>query len=131
MDSLKKNKSNVEWLCSKPFIARDQKYCIWRLVLYPKGRESAKGSGYVSFLELFEPNTYLPTGSKVLVEVTLRILDQIHGNHYYSKVEGWLNDPNWGFGSLNFIKKEIIMMLLKNDNCIIEAEIIIRGIVIP
>ncbi|KAK9941670.1 hypothetical protein M0R45_007368 [Rubus argutus] len=109
-----KNKSKTEFLCSKPFTAGDQKYCIWRLMLYPKGLDSAKGSGYVSlFLQLFEPNTHLPTRSKVLAEVTIRILDQIHGKHYYCQGEDWFSDPNWNYSSLHFISQEDIAGLLR------------------
>lgn len=126
----RKYKSNDSCLCSKPFTARGQKYCKWMLVLYSKGLNDAN---YISVnLELFEPETYLPTGSKVLAEVTVCILDQIlHQDHYYFQGEEWFSDPNWSYGAWNFTTHEALGRLLKNDSCIITAEIIIREIIIP
>ena len=54
-----------------------------KLWLYPKGRDIGKGSHLSVFLRL--DNTQFPTGAKILAEITLRIMDQIHGNHYSLK----------------------------------------------
>jgi hypothetical protein len=50
-----------------------------KLWLYPKGRGIGKGSHLSVFLRL--DNTQFPTGAKILAEITLRIMDQIHGKH--------------------------------------------------
>ncbi|KAK9924085.1 hypothetical protein M0R45_032473 [Rubus argutus] len=87
-------------------------------------------SKYLSiFLQLDKP--CFPTGSKVLVEVELRILDQNHGKHHSGKAEVWLRGPYWKFGWPLFITEEANARFLKNDNCIIEVEITIAGITVP
>ncbi|KAL6190771.1 hypothetical protein ACLB2K_037165 [Fragaria x ananassa] len=66
---------------SQPFIAADQKYCAWKLILYPRGLGIGKGSHLSVFLHVHEPENQLPIDSKILAEYTIRILDQIHGKH--------------------------------------------------
>lgn len=122
------SKKNASFYLSKPFT--DHKYCTWRLELHPKGCRFAKVSKYLSlFLQLEKP--CLPTGSKVLVEVGLRILNQNHGEHHSRKAEEWLRGPYWNCGWPQFITEEANARFLKNDNCIIEVEITIAGITVP
>ncbi|PRQ34921.1 putative ubiquitinyl hydrolase 1 [Rosa chinensis] len=118
---------------SLPFTANDQKYCSWRLVLYPKGLITGKDSHLSLLLYLDEPHK-LPPGSKILAEFTLRILDQIHGNHRSGKVNAcwFIAQPTiraCGFDQL--ITQEKNARFSMDDTCIIEVEITIQGLSMP
>ncbi|KAM5568571.1 hypothetical protein ABKV19_016231 [Rosa sericea] len=117
--------------CSQPFTAADQKYCTWKLVLYPRGLGIGKGSHLSVFLHVYEPETQLPIGSKILAEYTIRIMDQIHAKHRSIKGKKWFSAPFWSWGHYQFITQEANAACLKNDSCILEVEICILGISIP
>ncbi|KAK9926233.1 hypothetical protein M0R45_023474 [Rubus argutus] len=130
-ESAKKYKSNNSWLHKTIHCCRSgQKYCKWILMLYSEELDDAK---YFSLgLGLFEPETYLPTGSKVLAEVTVCILDQIYDQeNYYFQGQVWFSDLNWCYGAYNGMTHETLGRLLKSNSCIITAEIVIREIIIP
>ncbi|KAK9926992.1 hypothetical protein M0R45_024197 [Rubus argutus] len=126
------SKLNVERLCSKPFTAGDQKYCMWRLHLYPKGRGRAKGIGFHSFvLELYKPHTYFPDGATVFVRYTIRVVDQIHGEHHYRTDLAMFTTSESLLILWTFITPTANARLLKYDSCIYEVEITILGLLIP
>lgn len=51
-----------------------------RIRLYPNGTGSGEGSNISLFLEL-DTSQGLSPGSTVIADLTIRILDQIHGKH--------------------------------------------------
>ncbi|KAK9927875.1 hypothetical protein M0R45_025041 [Rubus argutus] len=123
------SKLNAEFYHSLPFMAGEQKYCAWKLQIYPKGLSIGKGSHLSVYLQL--DNTRFPTSTKILVEFTLRIMDQIHGMHCSSHGKCWFTAPHLGWGFHQLITQEANASFLKNDTCIVEAEITIRGISMP
>ncbi|BFG14827.1 hypothetical protein CerSpe_011010 [Prunus speciosa] len=121
----KVSKSKTECLESQPFNAGGQ---TWKIKLYPKGADN--GSTHVSiYLILANPEKLSP-GSKILTEYTLRIVDQLNAEHFYSKGIQWLSAS--GIGWSNFITlgnfKQLDKGYLLKDTCLIEAEVTVHGI---
>ncbi|KAK9923465.1 hypothetical protein M0R45_031883 [Rubus argutus] len=102
------SKLNAESYYSTPFMAGDQKYCTWKLLIYPKGNNIGTGSHLSVYL--FLDNTQFPTGAKIFAEFTIRIIDQNHGKHCSFQTNYWF-DAIW-----------VVL---------VEAEITIRGISVP
>ncbi|KAI3676886.1 hypothetical protein L1987_86500 [Smallanthus sonchifolius] len=105
------------------------KVCQWKVQLY----SNAKGvtGGYISLkLALAEPQK-LPSGTKILAEFTIRILDQLDTRHYYGKASYWFSasKPEWGWQ--RFITHGTFFQtnrgLLFKDVCCIEVEVEING----
>ncbi|XP_050380056.1 uncharacterized protein LOC126797475 [Argentina anserina] len=116
---------------SLPFTAHDnQKYCAWRLLLFPNGIHAGEGSHVSLYLGLHNPHE-LPPGSRILADYTLRILDQIHGNHRSFKVIGNWFDSSRNLGSHQMILQEENARFSKDGSCIIEVEFTIQGLSIP
>ncbi|KAM5568591.1 hypothetical protein ABKV19_016240 [Rosa sericea] len=113
---------------SEPFTAGDYD---WKIMLYPKGRGEGKGSHLSLFLHLASPIT-LPPGSELFVEYRFCILDQIHHQHHHpSSAKNWFRN-GIGWGCRKFIEQETFRQVdkgfLKNDACIVEAEVTVHGI---
>ncbi|XP_004301549.1 PREDICTED: uncharacterized protein LOC101301879 [Fragaria vesca subsp. vesca] len=71
------SKLTADYYYSPSFIAGDQKYCKWKVSLYPKGTSAGKGSHVSVYLRMDETEK-LPTGSKILAQFKVRILDQLN-----------------------------------------------------
>ncbi|XP_061995155.1 uncharacterized protein LOC133713044 isoform X2 [Rosa rugosa] len=113
---------------SEPFTAGDYN---WKIKLYPDGCGEGKGSHLSLFLELASPIT-LPPDSELFVEYRFRILDQIrHQHHDLSSGKALFRDST-SLGSRRFIGQESFRQVengfLKNDVCMVEAEVTVHGI---
>ncbi|KAK7396866.1 hypothetical protein VNO78_18028 [Psophocarpus tetragonolobus] len=115
---------------SESFVGGNYK---WQLILYPNGNVEGKGNSISLFLTL-EVSTLAPN-TKLVAECTLRVKDQISGQHaekrfcrrFSSSSSTWgsrqllalakLKDPNIGF--------------LVDDTCILETEFTILGLITP
>ncbi|KAM5568582.1 hypothetical protein ABKV19_016240 [Rosa sericea] len=122
---------DAEFYDSEPFTAGDYN---WKLHLYPNGNGKGKGSHLSLFLELASPIT-LPPGSELFVEYRFRILDQIHHQHHQqhpSSAKDWFHGSTGAWGWPEFIEQETFRQVdkgfLKNDACIVEAEVTVHGI---
>ncbi|XP_040373544.1 BTB/POZ and MATH domain-containing protein 1 isoform X4 [Rosa chinensis] len=118
----------AEFYDSEPFTAGDYN---WKIKLYPDGCGEGKGSHLSLFLELASPIT-LPPGSGLFVEYRFRILDQIHHQQHPSSGKDWFRGSTPAWGWLQFIEQETFRQadkgFLKNDACIVEAEVTVHGI---
>ncbi|XP_061995156.1 MATH domain and coiled-coil domain-containing protein At3g58210-like [Rosa rugosa] len=121
----------AEFYESEPFTAGGYN---WKLRLYPNGKGKGEGSHLSLFLELASPIT-LPPGSELFVEYRFRILDQIHHQHrqqHPSSGKDWFRGSTPAWGLLKFIEQETFRQVdkgfLKNDACIVEAEVTVHGI---
>ncbi|KAL6226516.1 hypothetical protein ACLB2K_000478 [Fragaria x ananassa] len=124
------SKLSAEYYFSPSFIGEDQKYCKWKIWLYPKGTAAGKGSHVSVFLQMDETEK-LPTGSKILAQFKLGILDQVHGKHIVREAKQWFSAPRWGLGWPELITQEANAAFLKNDICVVETEFTILGVSIP
>ncbi|KAL6204218.1 hypothetical protein ACLB2K_021486 [Fragaria x ananassa] len=117
---------------STPFCFANHKYCTMKLQLYPKGNGTGNGSHLSLFLWLNNPDE-LPPGSKILAGFTLRILDQILGNHCSYKADKacWFDAANPNFGRQQMITQEENARFSMDDSCIIEVEVTIQGVSVP
>ncbi|XP_042508236.1 uncharacterized protein LOC122084219 [Macadamia integrifolia] len=118
---------NKEFHFSEVFTAGGHK---WRIYLYPKGTGQEKGKSLSLFLHLDDSKTLLASRG-LYVEVQLRLVDQINGEHVEHKLRNWFNDSskNWGrrkFLSLNSLRDQSKGYLVK-DVCIIEAHFLLVG----
>ncbi|XP_050374093.1 uncharacterized protein LOC126791661 [Argentina anserina] len=124
------NFSSIKTDCheSKTFSHGNQQ---WKIQLYPKGKGSFMGTHVSLFLALADP-TSLPPGTKIYTEFTIRILDQLHQRHNYSKANFWFSasKPEWGwykFMTLGFFN-HASMGFLFNNTCSVEAEVTVHGV---
>ncbi|KAI3707607.1 hypothetical protein L6452_26233 [Arctium lappa] len=111
---------------SNIFSAGDHK---WKIKLYPNGKGSI--GNYITLnLGLADPSS-LPSGTKILAEFTLRILDQLDTRHYYGKASYWFSASISELGWKRFITHGTFFQtnrgLLFKDVCCIEAEVAIHG----
>ncbi|XP_076915502.1 protein RESTRICTED TEV MOVEMENT 3-like isoform X2 [Bidens hawaiensis] len=120
------SKLNADGESSHVFSVGDHK---WKVQLYPNGKGGI--GGYISLnLALAEPQNF-PSGTKILVEFTLLMLDQLERRHHYGKASYWFSasKPEWGWQ--RFISHGIFFKtnrgLLFKDGCCIEAEVAIHG----
>lgn len=124
------SKSEAHHCFSNP-VPGDQKYCLWKLNLYPRGTGAASGSHLSLFLALANLET-LPPSSKIFAEFTLRIVDQTYSLHFSYTTRHWFSAlvPTWGNAELiklcDFYSEA--SGFLVNGTCIIEADITILGI---
>ncbi|KAK7284674.1 hypothetical protein RJT34_19424 [Clitoria ternatea] len=105
----------------------------WKLLLYPNGVVEGKGNSISLFLVL-EVST-LPPSNKVVVDCTLRARDQISGSHAENKFCRKFSHSNttWGCRQLLALAKlkNPGSGFLVNDNCILEVEFTILGVITP
>ncbi|XP_062001736.1 MATH domain and coiled-coil domain-containing protein At3g58210-like [Rosa rugosa] len=95
-----------------------------KLMLYPKGTSTS--SDYLSLFLVLDNPAVLPPGSEVFAEFTLRILDLNCGKHHSLKSEQWFSASSWSWGWDEFLTQRA--KFFKKDQCIVEAEITIKGI---
>ncbi|KAF5783350.1 putative ubiquitinyl hydrolase 1 [Helianthus annuus] len=120
------SKVNADCENSNVFNVGDHK---WKVQLYPNGKGGI--GGYISLkLALAEPEK-LPSGTKILAEFTLRMLDQLDTRHYYGKASYWFSASNPEWGWQRFITHGTFFQtnrgLMFKDVCCIEAEVAIHG----
>ncbi|KAM5568594.1 MATH domain and coiled-coil domain-containing protein [Rosa sericea] len=121
---------DAESYLSEPFNAGGYE---WKIKLYPKGSSDGKDSHLSLFFTLANPET-LPPGSSIFADYTSRILDQIHDRHHSKRATNGrifsAVHPSWGYDK--FIALEMFSAadkgFLKNDTCIVEVEVTVRGI---
>ncbi|KAE9609980.1 putative ubiquitinyl hydrolase 1 [Lupinus albus] len=123
------SKLDSEFCLSKPFNAGNYK---WNMKLYPKGKGDGLGSYLSLYLALAEPTT-LPQGSRIYAQILLRILDQKQVKHHFGKANYWFSASSHENGSSRFIllsnfNSQYLGYLVK-DNCTVEAEVTILGMV--
>lgn len=78
-----------------------------KIQLYPNGKGSI--GGYISLkLALSDPEN-LPSGTKILAEFTLRILDQLKTNNWYGKGKCF---PTLNYNKMEYYEFEFHLPLL-------------------
>ncbi|PPR92125.1 hypothetical protein GOBAR_AA28555 [Gossypium barbadense] len=102
-----------------------------KIQLYPKGRRHGSGTHISLYLALEDPVT-LTAGSKMFVEFTLRVLDQMQSRHIAGKVSHWFSESSpesgWAkFVSLPYFHHTGAGCLVK-DICMVEAEVIVHAV---
>ncbi|CAN6548409.1 unnamed protein product [Malus baccata var. baccata] len=97
------SKLKDECYYSKPFTAGNQR---WKIMIYPKGNSTAKGTHLSLYLTLADAKKLHPR-SQILTMITLRIVDQMH-----HKLHCCISDE--GF--------------LMNNTCIVEADVTVVAI---
>ncbi|KAJ0502678.1 putative ubiquitinyl hydrolase 1 [Helianthus annuus] len=122
------SKVNADCENSNVFNVGDHK---WKLQLYPNGKGGI--GGYISLkLALAEPEK-LPSGTKILAEFTLRMLDQLDTRHYYGKGkcihhsrEHWLFNWACNFGCKYSFATEMTVfckaLLLRSQKCMCKSK---------
>ncbi|GJV22424.1 TNF receptor-associated factor homolog 1b-like protein [Tanacetum coccineum] len=118
-------KVNADYEHSNVFHVGDYK---WKIQLYPNGKGTG---GYISLkLALSDPEN-LPSGTKILAEFTLRILDQLKARHDTGKFSYWFSASKPESGWTRFVSHGTFFQtnrgLLLKDVCCIEAEVTIHG----
>ncbi|GLT74689.1 hypothetical protein SLA2020_464740 [Shorea laevis] len=122
------SKMDLECYDSQTFFSGDNK---WKIQMYPKGRRHGLGSHISLYLALADP-TAIPTSSKILVEFTLRMVDQMQGRHISGKVSYWFSrsspENGWAkyvtFGYFNLPSNGCLV----KDVCVVEAEVTVLGV---
>ncbi|VVA37122.1 Hypothetical predicted protein [Prunus dulcis] len=116
-------------LQSELFTAGGQK---WKIELYPKGDDHGENTHVSVYLRIANPEKLSP-GSQLLVEYTLRIVNQLDGKDKSRKSNhSWFSasSPCWGWPC--FIKWDSFKMLdngyLVKNTCLVEAEVTVHGI---
>ncbi|TXG71472.1 hypothetical protein EZV62_000051 [Acer yangbiense] len=98
-----------------------------KIQLYPKGLTYPKGS----HLSLFLYSVDLTTGSKVYIDYTIRILDQLHAKHITFKADRCFIDSTNGWGWTKFVSlshlNDPVNGCLVKDICVVEAEVNVWG----
>ncbi|KAL3750471.1 hypothetical protein ACJRO7_011471 [Eucalyptus globulus] len=125
------NFSNLdgEFYESKVFIAGNQK---WKIRLYPNGEGSGLG-GFVSLFLISANEDSRPPGTKIFAGFTLRVVDQLQGNHCFGYAKNWFSASidDWGwprFSSHANFRSPNTGYLVK-DTCMVEAEVTVLGVV--
>ncbi|KAK7388061.1 hypothetical protein VNO78_22864 [Psophocarpus tetragonolobus] len=125
------NLSKLESECSdsKPFNAGNFK---WKIKLYPNGKGAEMGNYLSLYLALADPSTLSP-GSKIYAQIILRILDQKQAKHHFGKANYWFSASSHENGASRFMPinnftNQNLGYRVK-DSCLVEAEIIIFGVV--
>nr|GEW74841.1 hypothetical protein [Tanacetum cinerariifolium] len=118
-------KVNADYEHSDVFHVGDHK---WKIQLYPNGKGIG---GYISLkLALSDPEN-LPSGTKILAEFTLRILDQLYASHGTGKGSYWFSASKPESGWTRFVSHGTFFQtnrgFLLKDVCCIEAEVTIHG----
>ncbi|KAK9934183.1 hypothetical protein M0R45_021335 [Rubus argutus] len=116
------SKLNARYYESEPFSVAGQN---WVIVLYPKGDGASSKD---IFLSLFLKLAKTPPVPKVFTEFSLRIVDQKQDGSHIRLTSKHCFTSNVGYGSCKFIKRDDLRPFLKNDTCLVEAEVSVRGI---
>ncbi|KAJ0035165.1 hypothetical protein Pint_24218 [Pistacia integerrima] len=115
-----------EYYDSKEFTAAGFK---WKMQLYPKGRDT--GAGCISLYLVLADLTSLTPASKVYVDCTLRIQDQVENRHISFKKSHWFSASSRESGWARFFPLSFFLRpndWVVNDVCFLEAEVTVRGI---
>lgn len=125
------NFSKLDKVCchdSKTFYGGDHK---WKIQLYPDGKGYGTGS-YLSLFVALADLAPLSPGSKVLVEFTLRLLDQVNARHVSGKATYWFSASSQESGWSRYIALEYLHQssrgFITKDSCWVEAEVTILGV---
>ncbi|KAF6136332.1 hypothetical protein GIB67_021907 [Kingdonia uniflora] len=112
---------------SEEFTAGDQK---WKLKLYPKGIREERNKSISLYLQLADPSL----GQEVYANYKLRVKNQIHSSEHLERILTHRFNPmaeDWGLANFMGLEelKDERKDFLKNDTCIIEADVTVLGIV--
>ncbi|KAJ6318094.1 hypothetical protein OIU76_013607 [Salix suchowensis] len=105
----------------------------WKILLYPKGKDSRMGTHLSLYLAL-DLET-LPAGFRLYVDYTLRIVDQVKDRKLdlSAKAKHWFGASSLESGWTRYVSLDSIYQsnhaYVIQDICIIEAEVIVLGIV--
>ncbi|KAJ0612399.1 putative ubiquitinyl hydrolase 1 [Helianthus annuus] len=102
----------------------------WKILLYPNGVKGV-GGGYISLKLALADVENLPSGTKIFVEFTLRIWDQLNARHDEGKASHWFSASDSERGWQRFVSHAIFFQtnrgLLHKDICYIQADVAIHG----
>ncbi|KAJ6689874.1 hypothetical protein OIU85_006195 [Salix viminalis] len=104
----------------------------WKILLYPKGKDSRMGTHLSLYLAL-DLET-LPAGFRLYVDYTLRIVDQVKDRKLdlSAKAKHWFGASSSESGWTRYVSLDSIYQsnhaYVIQDICIIEAEVIVLGI---
>ncbi|KAJ6768445.1 TRAF-LIKE FAMILY PROTEIN [Salix koriyanagi] len=104
----------------------------WKILLYPKGKDSRMGTHLSLYLAL-DLET-LPAGCRLYVDYTLRIVDQVKDRKLdlSAKAKHWFGASSSESGWTRYVSLDRIYQsnhaYVIQDICIIEAEVIVLGI---
>ncbi|XP_031256349.1 uncharacterized protein LOC116114342 [Pistacia vera] len=106
----------------------------WKMQLYPNGRDSGTGSHISLYLVLADLTSLTPT-SRIYVDYTFRIQDQVRARDLSVKKNHWFSASSRESGSANFIPVRFCLepayKYLVKDCFLFKAEVTIRGIASP
>ncbi|KAK7337422.1 hypothetical protein VNO77_17996 [Canavalia gladiata] len=115
---------------SESFVGGDYK---WNLLIYPNGIVEGKGNSISLFLEL-EVST-LPPNTKLVVDCTIRVKDQISGKHAQQNFCRKFSNSSSTWGSRKLVSlaklKDPKSGFLVDDSCILQAEFTVLGLITP
>ncbi|KAF7836877.1 BTB/POZ and MATH domain-containing protein 3 [Senna tora] len=123
------SKMTEECYDSQPFIVGNHK---WKIQVYPRGRETGFPPYLSLYVALVEPTTLNPS-SKIYTQIVLRILDQKQSKHQIGKANFWFSASSHQHGASKFLLLSTFINqyfgFLIKDNCYVEAEVTILGVV--
>ncbi|KAM1418252.1 hypothetical protein ACFXTN_020064 [Malus domestica] len=123
------SKLKDECYYSKPFTAGNQR---WKIMIYPKGNSTSKGTHFSLYLTLADTKTLHPR-SQILTKITLRIVHQMH-HRLHCCISGnfWFSASQRSWGQASFITlvtlNEADEGFLMNNTCIVEADVTVVAI---
>ncbi|KAK1591075.1 hypothetical protein Q3G72_001915 [Acer saccharum] len=118
------SKLNEPYYFSEAFSAGGHK---WKILLYPKGLSSLKGS----HLSLYLKFVHDTPDSKAYTDCTLRIVDQLQAKHVAFKADHCFTPTNLFLGWQKFVTPSYLNDpnngCLVKDVCLVEAEVNVWG----
>ncbi|KAF9594020.1 hypothetical protein IFM89_026828 [Coptis chinensis] len=104
----------------------------WKVLVYPKGNESAKGKFLSLYLVLADCPKQLSLGTEILVDFTLRVIDQVNQKHKEKKPSTTMclgaSRKDWGWRELLPLSDlNESTGFLVNDTFVLEAEVMVLG----
>ncbi|KAL5722321.1 hypothetical protein ACHQM5_005857 [Ranunculus cassubicifolius] len=102
----------------------------WKILLYPKGYDTGKENSISLYLHLADSGTALQDGEEILLEFTLRVVDQVNIKHKENGTNTSLNAlvNSWGWPEfLSFIELNSSTGFVVDDVMILEAEVCVCG----
>ncbi|KAJ0035163.1 hypothetical protein Pint_24215 [Pistacia integerrima] len=102
----------------------------WKMQLYPNGRDSGTGSHISLYLVLADLTSLTPT-SRIYVDYTFRIQDQVRARDLSVKKNHWFSASSRESGSAKFLPLSFFLWphdWVVKDVCFFEAEVTVRGI---
>ncbi|KAF8008261.1 hypothetical protein BT93_K2052 [Corymbia citriodora subsp. variegata] len=100
----------------------------WKVLLYPRGNLANRGQNLSMFLVLVDADK-LASGQKVNARFTSRLKDRNNVVQRQLTCTMWLSSSitNWGWPS--FFSLKTVRECLKDDSCVIEADVKVLGTV--